>query len=68
MKYTKHKPAHDKCKHRIMDLGYGFICGRPAKAERFFDNPKAKPMSLCGIHANQARRAGYTVKNLVEQK
>lgn len=69
MKYTKHKPPHDKCEHQITYdyCALSLLCGRPAKDERFFDNHKAKPMRLCGIHANQARRAGYTVKNIGEK-
>lgn len=69
MKYTKRKPLHDKCEKPMPSFFMSDCtrpCGKTAKAERYFDNPKAKPMSLCGIHANQARRAGYNVKNLGE--
>ena len=43
------------------------ICGRLAKYERLFDDPKAKPMRLCGIHARQAKRRGYKVEPIGER-
>ena len=59
MKYTKHKPPHDKCEQLLVDdqfIGGAprfYSCTRPAKAERWFKEPKYKPTRLCGIHANQ---------------
>lgn len=71
MKYVKHKPLHDKCDKPMPSF---FMsdgtrpCGKTAKAECYFDNPKAKPMSLCGIHANQAKRRGLDVRYIGETK
>ena len=63
MKHIKNNPP-ELCEH-VSDkylFAYLNVCGRPAKYERLFDDPKAKPMRLCGIHARQARLRGYVVK------
>ena len=68
MKYIKRKPLHDKCEHRmhrdyIAPSSY-YYCGKPAKAECYYKGPKCKPMVLCGIHANQAKRKGRDVREI----
>ena len=73
MNYIKHKPLHDKCEHIVSDfiitgLRYSNACGRTAKAECYYNGPKFKPMVLCGIHANQAKRRGLDVRYIGETK
>ena len=69
MNYIKRKPLHDKCEHRALrDWGWSYTCGKPAKAECYYKGPKCKPMVLCGIHANQAKRRGCDVRYLGETK
>ena len=67
MKYIKCKPLHDKCEHRVWITRHrGVICGITAVAECYYNGPKFKPMSLCGIHANQAKRKGCDVRYIGE--
>ena len=68
MNYIKRKPLHDKCEHRIHGSYTSYICRRPVKAECYYKGPKCKPMVLCGIHANQAKRKGCDVRYLGEAK
>ena len=37
-------------------------CGKPAKYLRDFNDPKAKPQHLCGIHANMLKKRGIKVR------
>ena len=70
MNYVKRKPLHDKCEHRIHSSPrsvFSYFCGRPAKAECYYKGPKCKPMVLCGIHANQAKRRGCDVRYIGEK-
>ena len=65
----KRKPLHDKCEHRKLWRGdYFYPCGKPAKAECYYNGPKFKPMVLCGIHAYQAKRKGCDVRYIGETK
>ena len=66
MKYIKRKPLHDKCEHRMQGdwAFWSYACGKPAKAECYYKGPKCKPMVLCGIHANQAKRKGCDVREI----
>ena len=57
MKHIKNNPP-EWCEQR---MGI-FSCHKPAKYERLFTDPKAKPMRLCGVHGNQAKRRGFIVK------
>ena len=69
MKHVKNNPP-ELCEERIPMRGMNMYrtkpCYRTAKYERLFDDPKAKPMRLCGIHARQAKRKGYVVKPIGE--
>ena len=68
MKHVKNNPS-ELCEYFNMAVPYSWhtsVCGNPSKYERLFDDPKAKPMRLCGIHANQAKRKGYNVKLIGE--
>lgn len=70
MKYIKRKPLHDKCEHRMHypKINFSCACGKPVKAECYYKGPKCKPMVLCGIHANQAKRRGCDVRYIGETK
>ena len=71
MKHVKNNPP-ELCEKRVLIVdpwvpeGTQQPCLSPAKYERFFDDPKAKPMRLCGIHARQAKRNGFVVKLIGE--
>ena len=66
MKHIKNNPP-ELCEQFNRVFGYSpNVCGKPAKYERLFTDPKAKPMRLCGIHGNQAKRKGYIVKLIGE--
>ena len=61
MKHVKNKPP-EWCEAFVNWDTIRPPCGRPAKFERLFDDPNAKPMRLCGNHARQAKRKWYVVK------
>lgn len=67
MKHVKNKPP-ELCECMVWkeEARLYYPCGNPVKYERFFTDPKAKPMRLCGIHARQAERKGYVVKLIGE--
>lgn len=66
MKHVKKKPP-ELCEQLIESMYvHTWFCHKTAKYERLFDDPKAKPMRLCGNCARQAKRRGYTVKSIGE--
>ena len=64
MKHIKDDPP-ELCEYFNLSVPYSWhtsVCGKPAKYEWHFTDPKAKPMRLCGVHGNQAKRRGFIVK------
>lgn len=58
MKHVKNKPP-DRCEYFNMAVPYSWhtaVCGKPAKYEYHFADPKAKPMMVCGNHKRVMER------------